>query len=68
MADLMSHALSYSKESIREYFIKPLFVQSDIRDIVTVRTDIKNSEKLDFIDNLDKITKGLRLLKTVKRS
>jgi hypothetical protein len=58
MADLMSHALSYSKESIREYFIKPLFVQSDIRDIVTVRTDIKNSEKLDFIDNLDKITKA----------
>jgi hypothetical protein len=58
MADLMSHALSYSKESIREYFIKPMFVQSDIRDIVTVRTDIKNSEKLDFIDNLDKITKA----------
>ena len=54
----MSHALSYSKESIREYFIKPMFVQSDIRDIVTVRTDIKNSEKLDFIDNLDKITKA----------
>ena len=58
MADLMSHALSYSKESIREYFIKPLFVQADIREIVTVRTDIKNSEKLDFIDNLDKITKA----------
>ena len=58
MADLMSHSLSYSKESIREYFIKPLFVQSDIREIVTVRTDIKNSEKLDFIDSLDKITKA----------
>jgi hypothetical protein len=58
MADLMSHSLSFSKESISEYFIKPLFVQSDIRDIVTVRLDIKNSEKLDFIDNLEKITKA----------
>jgi len=58
MADLMSHALSFSKESVQEYFIKPLFVQSDIREIVTVRTDIKNSEKLDFIDNLEKITKA----------
>lgn len=58
MADLMSHALSFSKESVQEYFIKPLFLQNDIREIVTVRTDIKNSEKLDFIDNLEKITKA----------
>jgi hypothetical protein len=58
MADLMSHSLSFDKESISEYFIKPLFVQSDIRDIVTVRLDIKKTEKLDFIDNLEKITKA----------
>ena len=58
MADLMSHALSFSKESVQEYFIKPLFLQNDIREIVTVRTDIKNSEKLDFIDSLEKITKA----------
>jgi len=58
MANLMSHSLSFSKESVSEYFIKPLFIQSDIKDIVTVRTDIKNSEKLDFIDNLEKITKA----------
>ena len=58
MADLMSHSLSFSKESTQEYFLKPLFVQADIRDIVTIRTDIKRSEKLDFIDNLDKITKA----------
>ena len=58
MADLITHSLTFSKESVREYFIKPLFVTSDIRQIVTVRTDIKSSEKLDFIDNLDKITKA----------
>ena len=58
MADLMSHALTFSKESVQEYFIKPLFLQNDIREIVTVRTDIKNSEKLDFIDSLEKITKA----------
>jgi len=58
MADLITHSLSFEKESIMEYFITPLFVQSDIRNIVTVRTDIKNSEKLDLIDNLDKITKA----------
>lgn len=58
MANLMSHSLSFSKESVSEYFIKPLFIQSDIKDIVTVRTDIKNSEKLDFIDSLEKITKA----------
>ena len=58
MADLMSHALTFDKESVQEYFIKPLFLQNDIREIVTVRTDIKNSEKLDFIDNLEKITKA----------
>lgn len=58
MANLITHSLTFSKESITEYFLKPLFVASDIRDIITVRTDIKNSEKLDFIDSLEKITKA----------
>lgn len=58
MADLMSHSLSFSKESINEYFLEPMFVAADIRGIVTVRTDIKNSEKLDYISALEKITKG----------
>lgn len=58
MANLITHSLTYSKESLTEYFVKPLFVQNDIREIITVRTDIKNSEKLDFIDKLQKITKA----------
>ena len=58
MADLITHSLSFTKESLREYFIKPLFVESDIRDLITVRTDLKTGEKLDLISELDKITKG----------
>jgi hypothetical protein len=58
MANLITHALSYSKESIEEYFITPLFVENDIRELITMRLDIKNSEKLDFFDNLEKITKA----------
>jgi len=58
MANLITHSLSYSKESLTEYILKPLFIQSDIRDIITVRTDIQGSEKLDFISTLSKITKA----------
>ena len=54
----MSHSLSYSQESAREYFIKPLASANDIKSIVTVMTDIKGSKKLNFIDSLDKITKA----------
>lgn len=57
MSNFLTHSLDFSKESAVEYFITPMFVAADIRDIVTVRTDIKNSEKLDFINSLDKITK-----------
>ena len=58
MANLITHSLSFSAESIKDYFLKPLFVQNDIRDIITVRTDIKKTEKLDFFDKLSKITKA----------
>ena len=58
MADLITHALTFSKESVTDYFLKPLFLQNDIRDIITIRTDIQGNEKLDYIDSLSKITKG----------
>lgn len=58
MADLITHSLSYAKESARDYFLKPLFVDSDITQIINVRTDIKTSEKLDYISALKKITKA----------
>lgn len=58
MANLITHGLSYNRESIYEYFIKPLFVENDIRELVDIRLDIKSGEKLDFVDNLEKITKA----------
>tara|TARA_R110002167_G_scaffold305358_1_gene509497 strand:- start:4782 stop:6089 length:1308 start_codon:yes stop_codon:yes gene_type:complete len=58
MANLITQSLTFSKESVTEYFLKPLFLQNDIRDIITIRTDIQGSEKLDYIDSLRKITKG----------
>ena len=58
MANLLTHSLTFSKESVTEYFIKPLFSDSDVRQIVSVRTDIKSSEKIDFVGNLEYITKA----------
>lgn len=58
MSNLITHSLSFTKESVTEYFLKPLFVDSDIRNIVQLRTDLKTGEKLDLISTLSKITKG----------
>jgi hypothetical protein len=58
MPNLITHSLTFTKESVAEYFLKPLFVDNDIRDIVQVRTDLKTGEKLDMISKLSKITKG----------
>lgn len=58
MANLITHSLTFTKESLTEYFLKPLFVDSDIRDIVQLRTDLKTGEKLDLISTLSHITKG----------
>jgi len=58
MGNLITQNLNFSKESATEYFIKPLFIDNDIRKIISIRTDIKGSEKLDIIDNLQKITKA----------
>lgn len=55
---LITQSLTFTKENKTEYFVKPLFVQNDIRDIITMRTDIQGSEKLDYISALSKITKG----------
>jgi len=61
MANLIAQSpdpITFSKESATEYFLKPMFLESDIRDIVTVRTDIKSREKLNMISALQKITKA----------
>lgn len=61
MANLIAQSpnpITFSKESATDYFLKPLFLENDIREIVTVRTDIKSREKLNMISALQKITKA----------
>lgn len=58
MPNLITHNLTFTKENVTEYFLKPLFVDSDIRQIVQLRTDLKTGEKLDLISTLSHITKG----------
>ena len=58
MANLITTSLSFNKENIREYFIKPLLIENDIRDLVDIRLDIKSGEKLNYFDSLGKITKA----------
>lgn len=54
---IMTHALTFEKESVTEFFVDPLFHAVDIRDQITVRTDIKGTEKLNRISRPSKITK-----------
>ena len=47
----------FFKQSISEYFVDPMFMSEDIRGAVTVRTDIKGTEKLNKISRPSMITK-----------
>lgn len=57
MSNLITHSLTFTKESVTEYFLKPLFVDADIRESVQLRTDLKTGEKLDMISKLQDITR-----------
>lgn len=58
MANLITTALTYSKESATEYFFKPLFVEGDITKEITVMVDVKTSKELNEISTLSGITKA----------
>lgn len=57
MADYLTHGFTFSEESKTDYFIDPLFVNSPIRKILKIITDVKHSRKLDFIHRVEKIMK-----------
>ncbi len=57
MANLLTHATTFKKENVREFFVEPFFQGTDIRDRITVRTDIKGTEKLNRVSRPTKITK-----------
>jgi hypothetical protein len=47
----------FLKQSVREFFIEPMFLAEDIRGAITVRTDIKGTERLNRISRPSMITK-----------
>jgi hypothetical protein len=58
MANLITTALTYSKEDALAYFLQPLFVGNKAMDYFEVMTGVKSSQKLDKFSTLDKITKA----------
>jgi len=59
MSNIFSHAVSpaFTKQSISEFFVNPFFMGEDIRGAISVRTDIKGTEKLNKISRPSFITK-----------
>ena len=48
---------TFKKESTQEFFVDPFFNAVDIRDQITIRDDIKGTEKLNRISRPRKVTK-----------
>lgn len=59
MANIFSQSITppFTKQSKDEYFVDPMFMGSDVRGDITVRTDIKGTELLNKISRPSKITK-----------
>ena len=59
MSNIFSHSVSpaFTKQSIREFFVNPFFMGEDIRGAISVRSDIKGTEKLNKISRPSFITK-----------
>jgi hypothetical protein len=58
MANIFSQTTSpaFSKQSVKEFFVDPMFMGEDIRGALTVRTDVKGTERLNMISRPSKIT------------
>lgn len=48
---------AFLKQAVDEYFIQPMFTAEDIRGIVTVRTDVKGTERLNRLGRPSMMTK-----------
>lgn len=59
MSNIFSQSTSpvFTKQSVNEYFIQPMFMAEDIRGLITVRTDIKGTERLNRIARPSMLTK-----------
>jgi len=59
MSNIFTQSITppFTKQSIRDFFIAPMFLGEDIRGAVTVRTDIKGTERLNKISRPSMITR-----------
>jgi hypothetical protein len=48
---------AFKKQSINEFFIQPMFMAEDLRGSITVRTDVKGTERLNRISRPSMMTK-----------
>jgi len=47
----------FSRQAIDEFFIQPMFLAEDMRGLITVRTDVKGTERLNRISRPSMLTK-----------
>ena len=59
MSNIFTQSITpeFTKQSLTEFFVDPMFMGEDIRGAITVRTDIKGTEKLNKISRPSMITK-----------
>lgn len=59
MSNIFTQSITppFTKQSVSEFFVDPMFMGEDIRGAITVRTDIKGTEKLNRISRPSMITK-----------
>ena len=48
---------TFTKQAVNEYFIQPMFMAEDIRGLITVRTDVKGTERINRISRPSMMTK-----------
>lgn len=47
----------FTRQAIDEFFIQPMFIAEDMRGLITVRTDVKGTERLNRISRPSMLTK-----------
>lgn len=59
MANIFTQTTSpaFIKQAVDEFFIQPMFTAEDIRGIITVRTDVKGTERLNRVGRPSMMTK-----------
>ncbi len=48
---------AFTKQAVNEFFVNPMFMAEDIRGLITVRTDVKGTERLNRVSRPSMLTK-----------